>query len=675
MARTGALASVALAVALLVAAPAMASGVVVDPHAEVAAALFAASATQAAAEKAADAKIVAQRAQIVALAAKVKAGQAKQAELTAAEDGFVAQLAAKDRAYAEAIDAFRGAVTHITDTPEGVAALKKFNDGDEAGAIKIIGQLDDARDAALQKATDIQKAVGRRDQAQLALDAHYRDKVDAATVIGLFEQVVRLDPGVYNDWVQLGRLYMAAGRLTDARRATEAAVKTASADADRAIALDALADVRAAQGDLGGAREATAQLLAILQALATASPDDFPIHRDYAIALQKAALRLKANAKLAAAADGLRQSMVVSLAFQKSHTLTPLEVGATETTLITDLINMGQVLAELGQLPAARQAYDTALVGAREMVGLNPENAIIRDELAAALDWRGELSAAQGDLAGARADYQEEIDIQRRAAAADPGDVSRSLSLAGGLIRLGGLDRRQGDLSGALKLYQEALALSQVGAAADAGNSRAQHTMAAALVDEGEIYSFQNDLPRAKSAMMQSIEILARLSAADPTDAQDYADLARATVSLGDALERGGDHAKAHAAYAESLTIDRELVAKSSLDRSYQSALATVLVDDGEALSALGDMVGAIKDEAEALPILRQRVAGDATDADAQRLLAVALTDLATAGGAGVTWADAASQWQTIEQKGLLQRDDRRFLTDAVQHAGAAKSP
>jgi hypothetical protein len=78
-----------------------------DAHAEIAAALFAASATQAAVEKAADAKISAQQAQIAALAAKVRAGQAKQAELTQAQESFITQLAASDRAYAAAIDSFR----------------------------------------------------------------------------------------------------------------------------------------------------------------------------------------------------------------------------------------------------------------------------------------------------------------------------------------------------------------------------------------------------------------------------------------------------------------------------------------------------------------------------------------------------------------------------------------
>src|SRR5262245_7752493 len=83
----------------------------VDPRAEVAAALFAAAATQAAAERVADATIRARRRDIEALRAKVRAGDARRkAELAAAEERYVVALAGRDRAYAQEIAVFRKAV-------------------------------------------------------------------------------------------------------------------------------------------------------------------------------------------------------------------------------------------------------------------------------------------------------------------------------------------------------------------------------------------------------------------------------------------------------------------------------------------------------------------------------------------------------------------------------------
>src|ERR1700754_131272 len=90
----------------------------VDANAEVAAVLFAASATQAALAKSADAKLRAQQSRIQALADELKAGDRRhRAEMVAAQVAFVKDLAARDRDYAAQIAVFRGTVTDIAATP------------------------------------------------------------------------------------------------------------------------------------------------------------------------------------------------------------------------------------------------------------------------------------------------------------------------------------------------------------------------------------------------------------------------------------------------------------------------------------------------------------------------------------------------------------------------------
>ena len=168
-------------------------------------------------------------------------------------------------------------------------ALAKFNAGDEAGAITILDQLNDARDAALQKASDIQKAVGRRDEAQLALDGEQLGKISIAPVISLFEKVVALDPGVSRDWVDLAQLERSAGRLADARKAADQAVTTAASDPDRALALTQMGYVLAAQGDLPGALNTARQAQAIAERLLAASPNDPELRRGLAVSLMNVA--------------------------------------------------------------------------------------------------------------------------------------------------------------------------------------------------------------------------------------------------------------------------------------------------------------------------------------------------------------------------------------------------
>jgi hypothetical protein len=126
--------------------PASAAIAQVDARAEIVAALYAASATQAAAERVADARMRAQRKEIEELSAEVRAGDVqRKAELTATEEKYVAALSARDRAYAQEIAVFRTAVEDIAKTPEGAAALARFNAGDELGALAV---LDDLRAAS-----------------------------------------------------------------------------------------------------------------------------------------------------------------------------------------------------------------------------------------------------------------------------------------------------------------------------------------------------------------------------------------------------------------------------------------------------------------------------------------------------------------------------------------------
>ncbi len=130
----------ALALLLLVAIRLFGQAAQVDPRAEVAMALYAASATQAAAGRAADVKLQAQRTEIERLRIQVSSAATNavqmRAALTAAEERFVANLAARDRAYAQEIATFRSAVEDIAATPQGLGALARFNAGDELGVSK-----------------------------------------------------------------------------------------------------------------------------------------------------------------------------------------------------------------------------------------------------------------------------------------------------------------------------------------------------------------------------------------------------------------------------------------------------------------------------------------------------------------------------------------------------------
>ncbi len=261
----------------------------VDVHAEVNAALYAASATLAAAERMTDAKLLAQREEIDALRAKVQAGERQLNDaLSAAEASYVAALTERDRTYAHEISVFRVAVENIAATPEGAAALARFNAGDEIGALAVLDDLRAARDAARKKRMDIESAAEGRNIATLALEARNKGKMTTtAQVIARFAEVTQFDPGVHWDWIELGRLYREAGSLPDALRAAQMAADTAADDRSQSVAFGELGNVQSAQGDLAAALTSFQAGLAIAEHLAQTDPGNAGWQRDLIVSYVK----------------------------------------------------------------------------------------------------------------------------------------------------------------------------------------------------------------------------------------------------------------------------------------------------------------------------------------------------------------------------------------------------
>jgi tetratricopeptide (TPR) repeat protein len=285
----------------------------VDRRAEIAAALYTAAATLAAAERIADEKLHTQRREIDTLRAKVRAGERNHTEaLSVAEERYVTALAERDRSYAQEIAVFRAALESITATPEGAAALARFNAGDEFGALAVLDDLRAARDAARRKRMDIESAAEGRNIALLALEARNKGKTTTAQVIERFEEITRLDPGVHWDWVELGRLYVDAGRLDNALRAAQAAANSASNDRDRSVALDSLGDVQSAQGDLSAALKSFQDSLAIRDRLARADPGNAAWQRDLSVSFNKIGDVQSAQGDLSAALKSFQDSLAIA---------------------------------------------------------------------------------------------------------------------------------------------------------------------------------------------------------------------------------------------------------------------------------------------------------------------------------------------------------------------------
>ena len=293
----------------------------VDAEAEIAAALYAASATQAAAQRVADVAIRNLRDEIERLrldealasdeALDVRARL--ESELAAKEREYVTRLAAKDREYAQEIAVFRNAVEDIASTPEGLRALALFNDGDELGAIAILDDLRAARDEAREAAARIRSAAEARRIAQLALEARNKGKLTTADLIARYEEITALDPGVHWDWVELRRLYFDIGDLPGAERAATGAMETAPDARARSVAFNEIGDVRVAQGDLPGALESYGAGLDIRERLAEADPGNAGWQRDLIVSYFKLARLHEAQKNSEEAITAYRRALAINV--------------------------------------------------------------------------------------------------------------------------------------------------------------------------------------------------------------------------------------------------------------------------------------------------------------------------------------------------------------------------
>jgi len=550
-----------VAMALLATLAARSQAAVIDARGEVAAALFAASATQAAVEREGDARLRAAQAKIQALSTQVLAGDVRRrSDLAAAEEGFVAQLAEKDRVYAEAIAAFRGAVTDVAATPQGATALARYNAGDQVGALDILDKLQAADETARQTATDIQKAVGERRIAELALDARNKGKIDTASVIARFESVTRFDPGVSRDWVELDRLYQSAGRTTDARRA---------------VALGEYGDILVAQGDLAGARTAYEGELAVFRRLASANPSDTRFQVDVAAASGSMGSVLTKQNDLVSAGKAYSEQLAT---LEQLTAADPSNV-VLQRDFAAALAGGGRVLTARGDLTNARAAYEGELAVFRRLAAADPGDAQAEQGVASALEADGDIMRGQNDLADAVKAYEEELEIDRRLAADDPANADSQHNLAAALERVGDVRLAKPDFAGARNAYDEELAIVERRAATDPSNVEAQSAVATVFERMGLVLAGQEDLPAARKLFDDELAIDRALAAAHPSDIGLQSDVGQALGKEGLTVFGMGNLVEARKALEESLAIYRRLTAADPSNSSLGLDLGTALFD------------------------------------------------------------------------------------------------
>ncbi|GAB4198968.1 MAG: hypothetical protein Tsb002_34230 [Wenzhouxiangellaceae bacterium] len=356
-------------------------------------------------------------------------------QLAQAQQRLVDELARRDRAYAQEIAVFRDAVDDIASTPEGLAALKRYNAGDIAGAIEILDELRAARDLARDAAKNVHSAADARLAAILMLEGRDRGEYTTQDVIKRYEEIVALDPRVHWDWVELTRLYVAAGQLQPALTSARQSLATSADDRDQSVAFNELGAIQIALGDLNAALQAFQQSYDILKSLADDDPSSASARRDLAVSLSQIGNVRQAQGDLNAALLAFQQSLAIA---QRLADDDPSSASARHD-LAVSLSQIGNVRQAQGDLNAALQAFQQSYEILQRLADDDPSSASARRDLAISLSKIGDVRHAQGDLNAALQAFQQSYEIRQRLADDDPSSAVAQRDLAVSLVKLASL--------------------------------------------------------------------------------------------------------------------------------------------------------------------------------------------------------------------------------------------
>lgn len=515
--RMSRLAAIPLAAAYVFAAPTQAparaqtaSQASYSVDAEVAAALYNASATQAAMERQYSKQLFEARQQIDALRKQIKAapsaadnsGRVEELEsvVAAKQREIIDLLAQLDEAYAREVSTLEEAFENIASTPEGLRALDMFNNGDQLAAITVLDELRAAKERARQAELDRANAIDARSIAYLALEAIDSGTLTTAQVIDRFEEVTRLDPTRFRDWMVLGDLYKTAGDLGQASAALDKAETLASGPAERAEVLVASSEVAMDQGNLSRAEALLAGASDAWKSVLSSDPDSIP------------------------ALDGMAATALLS----------------------------GDLSEDQGDLQAARRAYENARAYADRLIALAPDNPNFLWRKSNAVAFLGFVDGKEGNETGEREKLSQALALREAVLEQVPGLPRVRVGISSVKAIMNGFDALLDHRALLIELLET-----------DPGNTEWQHTLAITNIRLAGWYNQQVDLVSASEHFEEAVGLLEKLVATDPTNTNWLLDLQYALSSRAGTFAGFGDYErgeqterKAESALLQVLAID-----------------------------------------------------------------------------------------------------------------------
>lgn len=431
------------------------------------------------------------------------------------------------------------------------------------------------------------------------------------------------------------RTAAAAGLLEDLARHAD--------DLDPALLRDVametltLARQRRAHGETEAALVEARRALALLERLASRTPDDTGRRRDVSAAQVAVGDALLAAGEPDAALVPYRDALVIREAIA---TVDPAS-GAAKRDVALAEERIGDALVAKHDPAEAEKSFRRAL--ALRLAAAGPDPGWQR-ALAVVYDQLGDVQAAQGATADALDSHRAALAVQLAAAGhADP--VAQD-ALAVTQERIGDVEKRRGRLAEALAAYQDCLVIRENLAAsvapADPRGKRWRRELAVTHERIGDVLAAQGMPEMALAAYRTSLAGRERLAQVEPSD-RLLRDIAVAETRIADVLAELGEPDQAMAGYRRALALRDRLIAAAAA-----SAASAGRISDTPDRAAADDIATGSIATASADPAARF-----APDFSARAASAPAAVG-------GDVWERVVVEWRLA---GLGDRPAERFAT------------
>ena len=277
----------------------------------------------------------------------------------------------------------------------------------------------------------------------------------------------------------------------------------------------------------------------------------------------------------------------------------------------------------LGNIKGATASYQKSLEIREKLVADDPQNIVMRRDLAKSYESSGDMLWRIGEYDRALKAYQQSYTIHAESEVAATGTVEDRYEVARARHRIGQALSRKFDLDGALENFRLALEKFQETVAIAPNVPKYRRGMGSALAKIGDIAAAKEEWQTALENHRKTLDIWSELSSAEPQKANLKRDVALITDRVSTDLEKLGNVSDALKGHLRAVELQTEIAAADPKNVQYSSELGLYLVHLGAIRAKLKDRERALENVRHGLNILQQHADASPEDIDLRRDLAL----------------------------------------------------